>query len=369
VPFTASVRDAFISSRLPSFGGFSSSHQSGQHIYDSDGFVGFSAMLSAHQVSILSNDAEVAYIEEDRMIQIDSNIARDSDSDSDANIDVPTWGCDRSDQRALPLDHIYRLPITKAQAVAIPNVYIVDTGIYTKHVEFEGRASIAVDFIKDGKDDCNGHGTHVAGVVGGVRTGIAPFANLLAVRVLDCNGAGTYSNIISGINFVIKNAVKPSIMTLGFGGGYSKALNDATSAAIAAGIPTTVASGNGNQDACNFSPASTPGAIVVNSANIKDAASTFSNWGKCTTIFAPGEAITSSWYTGPTEYMTISGAAAPHLAGNAALYLARKPTATSSEIYNAIICASTLGTITGVKADTPNRLFYLNNATMASCLP
>jgi subtilisin family serine protease len=349
---------------LPSFGSFSA-RQVGQHVYDSAGFVGFSAMLSADEAARLANDAEVQYVEEDQVISLDRNMPRD------ANIDVPTWGCDRADQRALPLDHIYRLPLQKSEAVAIPNVYVVDTGIYTKHVEFEGRASMAANFIKDGKDDCNGHGTHVAGTVGGVSTGIIPYANLFGVRVLDCGGSGTYANVIAGIDFVTKNAIKPAVMTMSLGGGYSKAINDATAATIASGITTTVASGNENQDACRVSPASTPGAIVVNSANVKDAASSFSNWGKCTTIFAPGEAVTSAWYTGPTDYKTISGTsmATPHVAGNAALYLARKPAASPSEINDAIICASTLGTITGVKANTPNRFFYLNNVTMASCLP
>jgi hypothetical protein len=364
-PFTAASRDSFLASVLPSFRAFSA-RQDGQHVYSQPGFIGFSAMLSAAELSIIANDTQVAYIEEDQVITLDRHQAVEVN-----DIDVPTWGCDRSDQKALPLDHIYHLPITKEEAVAIPNIYVVDTGVYDKHVEFEGRAAQIADFVKDGRtQDCNGHGTHCAGTAGGKRTGIAPFANIFGVRVLNCQGSGTYAGVIAGINFVGNNHTKPAVMTMSLGGGYSKAVNDATAATMAAGVTTTVASGNENSDACNTSPASTPGAITVNAMQITDNVASFSNYGKCTTLYAPGVNVVSTWYTSPTEYKSLSGTsmATPHVAGYAALFLATKPTASHKEVHDAMICAATQGVIKGVPANTPNLFFYLNKEAMAKCL-
>jgi len=366
LPFNREARDEFIAARLPSLHAFNH-RQEGQHIYNSNGFIGFSAMLTASEFATLSADNMVSYIEEDRVISLDRNMAAEV-----SDIQVPTWGCDRADQRALPLDNKYKLPITKEEAVAIPNVYVVDTGVYPKHNEFEGRASMAADFIGDGKNaDCNGHGTHCAGTVGGLRTGIAPFANLFGVRVLDCGGSGTLSGVSAGIDWVAQNAVKPAVMSMSLGGGYSKALNDATAAAMEAGVTVVVASGNSNADACRYSPASTPGSITVNAMNIKGAKSSFSNYGKCTVIYAPGEDVVSTWYTGPDVYKSLAGTsmATPHIAGAAALILARKPNATHKQVMDALICASTANAISGSRPDTPNRLFYLEKATMEKCLP
>jgi len=245
----------------------------------------------------------------------------------------------------------------------------------TTHTEFGGRAVFGANFAGDGKNqDCNGHGTHVAGTVGGTTYGVAKKVTIIGVKVLGCTGSGTNAGVISGIQWAATNKKgKPSVANMSLGGGYSKATNDAVAAAVKAGIAFAVAAGNENQDACNVSPASEPTAITVGSTDVSDKGkdsqsdirSSFSNWGKCVKIFAPGSLITSAWYTSNTAINTISGTsmASPHVAGAAAVYLGANPNATPAQVSAGLVAASTDGVINLLCSATacknsPNKLLY-----------
>jgi subtilisin family serine protease len=261
-----------------------------------------------------------------------------------------TWGLDRIDQRALPLNTTFNYTATASNVWA----YIVDTGIRTAHTQFGGRATLGFNaFSRAAKDgDCNGHGTHVAGTVGGTTFGIAKAVRLVAVRVLDCQGSGTSAGLLAGINYVVQqktaNPSRPMVanMSLGFGGVVAS-IDDAVTNAIAAGVPFVIAAGNSNVDACGVSPARTPNAITVGSTTSTDQRSSFSNFGSCVDIFAPGS-------------NTISGTsmASPHVAGVVALYLAGNPTATPSAVTSVLNTAATTGAVLNAGTNSPNRLLF-----------
>lgn len=236
-----------------------------------------------------------------------------------------TWGLDRIDQRDLPLNSNYHYDYDGSGVTA----FVIDTGVRNTHNEFGGRASSGYDFIDNDNDssDCNGHGTHVAGTIGGSTYGVAKNVNIVGVRVLNCSGSGTNSGVISGINWVKNNAQGPSVANMSLGGGASQALDDAVNAAVAAGISFVVAAGNDNSNACNYSPARAANAVTVGSTTSTDSRSSFSNYGTCLDIYAPGSSITSAWYNSNSATNTISGTsmASPHVAGVAALYLAENP--------------------------------------------
>jgi aqualysin 1 len=271
---------------------------------------GFAADLSARAVEALRHNPNVAYIEPDQAVEL-----------FDTEATPPSWGLDRVDQRKLPLSSSYSYMATGARV----NVYIIDTGIRTSHVEFGGRAMGAYSSVKgkSSTDDCNGHGTHVAGTVGGRTYGIAKGVALYAVRVLDCDGSGSYSGVIAGIDWVTAHRQLPAVANMSLGGGKSQPLNDAVQGSIAAGVTYSVAAGNSNFDACSFSPASAPGAITVGATTRQDAQTYYSNWGRCVDLYAPGDSITSAWNTSDTATAIKRGTsmAAPHVAGAAALYL------------------------------------------------
>ncbi|MCA1734162.1 MAG: S8 family peptidase, partial [Acidobacteria bacterium] len=241
--------------------------------------------------------------------------------------------------------------------------YVIDTGIRSSHSDFGGRVISGYTAISDGRGttDCNGHGTHVAGTVGGSKYGVAKSVTLVPVRVLDCNGSGTNSGVIAGIDWVTSNhgAGQPAVANMSLGGGASSALDTAVKNSIADGVTYVVASGNSNADACNYSPARVPEAITVNSSTSSDARSSFSNWGSCTDIFAPGSSITSAWYTSDTATNTISGTsmASPHVAGVAALYLQGNTSASPSTVWGAIRDSASANKISGVNG-SPNLLVY-----------
>ncbi len=266
-----------------------------------------------------------------------------------------TWGLDRIDQQALPLDEIYNFE-NKAENVT---AYILDTGINYSHSDFSGRASFGFDAFGGDGEDCDGHGTHVAGTVGGDTWGVAKNANLVAIRVLDCNGSGTYSGVIAGVDWVTENASGPSVANMSLGGGFSSSLNTAVKNSVEAGITYSVSAGNSNADACNYSPASTAEAITVGSTTSTDARSSFSNYGSCVDIFAPGSGITSAWIGSNTATNTISGTSmsAPHVAGAAALYLQNNASATASEVYTALFDNSTKDIVTNSNTEK-NHLIY-----------
>jgi serine protease len=303
--------------------------------------------LSAVQAEIIAGDPRVAYVEKDQPVSLSS---------TEANA---TWGLDRIDQPALPLDHKYNYP----DGGAVVNAYIIDTGILTSHQEFQGRAASGADFVDKDSDatDCNGHGTHVAGTVGGATYGVAKNVKLFAVRVLDCQGSGSTADVIAGIDWVAAHHIKPAVANMSLGGGASQAIDDAVNAAIQAGVTFAVAAGNDNASACSGSPSRVPAAITVGASNNSDARSSFSDFGTCVDLFAPGENITSSWFSSAAATNTISGTsmATPHVTGAAALYLSQHPSASPAEVANALVSNSAAGKLSSVGTGSPNLLLNI----------
>ncbi len=310
---------------------------------------GFVARADDAALAKLLADPSVAYVEEDGYVSIDA-------TQSNA-----TWGLDRVDQRARPLNGTYVYNRTAAGVHA----YIIDTGVLGTHSQFSGRMGNGYTAIADGRGttDCNGHGTHVAGTVGGSTWGVAKGVTIHPVRVLGCTGSGSNSGVIAGMDWVAANRITPAVANMSLGGGFSQATNDAVQRMINRNVTVVVAAGNNNANACNYSPASAPNAITVGSTTNTDARSSFSNFGTCLDIFGPGSSITSAWYTSTTATNTISGTsmASPHVAGAAALYLAINPSATPATVRNAIVNNATTGVVTSAGTGSPNRLLYTLN--------
>jgi subtilisin family serine protease len=300
---------------------------------------GFAAELSDEAVADMRLDPEVAYIEQDQTYSVD------------ATQTGATWGIDRIDQRNRPLSGTYTYTSTGAGV----RVYIIDTGINPSHSQISGRASTVY-----GSNDCHGHGTHVAGTVGGSTYGVAKGALIRGVRVLGCTGSGSTSGIVAGMDWVRVNHIKPAVANMSLGGGFSSSLNSAANNLSNAGVFVAVAAGNSNANACNYSPASASNVTSVMSSTSSDVKSSFSNWGSCTHLYAPGSSITSAWYSSNTATNTISGTsmASPHVAGVAALYKASFGDAASSTIRTWLINNSTANVISGNPSGTPNRLLY-----------
>jgi subtilisin family serine protease len=314
---------------------------------------GFATTMSESQAKQLALDPAVAYVEQDHVVQADVT-----------QNNPPSWGLDRTDQANLPLSNSYSYATTAENVHA----YIIDTGILTTHTTFGGRARIGNDSVGDGRNgvDCNGHGTHVAGTVGGREYGIAKGVQLVAVRVLNCQGSGTTAGVAAGIDWVTANSIKPAVANMSLGGGPSTALDNAVARSIASGVTYAIAAGNGDilgrpANACNFSPARTPTAITVGATQRSDASASFSNFGTCLDIWAPGVGITSSWIgANNTSTNTISGTsmATPHVAGAAARYLANNPRATPQQVRDALVNAATQGKVTNPGTGSPNRLLF-----------
>ncbi|MGH8086265.1 MAG: S8 family peptidase [Lysobacter sp.] len=307
---------------------------------------GFVVKASDDALARMLMDDRIAYIEEDGVVSI---------SGTQQN---PTWGLDRSDQRDLPLDDLYHYDTTAAAVHA----YIIDTGIRSTHNDFGGRVGNGYTAINDGRgtEDCNGHGTHVSGTVGGSNWGMAKGVRLHPVRVLSCSGSGSNSGVIAGMDWVAGNHVKPAVANMSLGGGASSATDAAVQRMTNAGVTVVVAAGNSNDNACNYSPARAPSAITVGSTTSSDARSSFSSYGPCLDIFAPGSSITSAWHSSNSATNTISGTsmASPHVAGAAALYLAGNPTASPAQVTNAIVDNASAGRISNVGSGSPNELLY-----------
>jgi len=309
---------------------------------------GFAVELSEKKALKLAEDARVEYVQEDGEVSID-------DTQTGA-----TWGLDRIDQRDLPLSTTYSWNAAGAGVKA----YIIDTGIRTTHAEFGGRAIDGYDSV-DGAlpaDDCHGHGTHVSGTVGGATWGVAKGVTLVAVRVLNCAGSGTESQVIAGVDWVTADhlAGQPAVANMSLGGSGLLTLDEAVRRSITSGVTYVIASGNSEADACTFSPARVTEAITVNASTSSDARASFSNWGTCTDIFAPGEFITSAWHTSDGATNTISGTsmATPHVAGAAALYLSTDTTASPLAVFTALRDNGTPNKITNPGAGSPNLLLY-----------
>ena len=309
---------------------------------------GFSAKLSDRAVAELRTNPDVAFIEADQRVSID------------ATQSPATWGLDRIDQRNLPLTNSYTYNRTGSGVKA----YVIDTGVLASHSQFGGRVVAGASAINDGRgaSDCNGHGTHVAGTIGGSTYGVAKSVTIVPVRVLDCNGSGSTSGVIAGVDWVTSNhsAGQPAVANMSLGGGVSSTLDNAVAASIADGVTYAVAAGNESTNACNGSPARVASALTVGSTTSSDARSSFSNYGSCVDLFAPGSSITSAWYTSNSATNTISGTsmATPHVAGVAALYLQGSPSASPATVSNAIIAGSTTGEVSNPGTGSPNRLLY-----------
>jgi subtilisin family serine protease len=302
--------------------------------------------LTDAEAYLLSQDPRVAYVEEDSVME--AFVTQSN----------PPWGLDRIDERDLPLSATYTYATTGAGV----NAYIIDTGIRRTHTQFGGRAFAGFDAIRDGRNttDCNGHGTHVAGTVGGSTYGVAKAVRLFAVRVLGCSGSGSTSGVIAGVDWVTANHVKPAVANMSLGGGASTALDTAVRNSIAAGATYAVAAGNSNSNASGFSPARVGEAITVGSSTRTDARSSFSNFGSVVDVFAPGSSIQSAWHTSDTATATLSGTsmASPHAAGVAARVLQGSPTASPASVRNTIVNAATTNRLSGIPSGTANRLLF-----------
>jgi serine protease len=315
------------------------------HVYE-HAIRGFTLDVPATAAAALARHPRVRYVEQDsERFVVDDQLPA-------------TWGLDRIDQRDLPLNNTYSYT-TLAAGV---HVYVIDTGIRASHTQFSGRMSNGYTAISDGNgtNDCNGHGTHVAGTIGGTTHGVAKGVTLHAVRVLNCSGSGTNSGVIAGVDWVTANHESPAVANMSLGGGVSTALDNAVRNSVASGVTYAVAAGNSNANACNSSPARVSQALTVGSSTSADARSSFSNFGTCVDLFAPGSSITSAWHTGDTATNTISGTsmASPHVAGVAALYLGNYPEADPATVNAALVNNASVNKLSSIGTGSPNLLLY-----------
>jgi len=306
------------------------------------------ANLPDGAVAALQRNPRVARVERDGIVTVNGT-----------ETPAPSWGLDRIDSRT-GTDGSYNYPNAGAGVTA----YIIDTGINSSSTDFTGRLGTGQDFVDaNPPDDCHGHGTHVAGTVGGTKYGVAKQVTIVAVRVLDCQGSGSDADVIAGIDWVVSQhqAGQPAVANMSLGGDFLQTLNDAVQRATDDGIVFAVAAGNSTADACSYSPSSAPSAITVGATTSTNGLAYYSNFGGCVDILAPGSSITSDWIGSATATNTISGTsmASPHVAGAAALYLSANPTASVTDVTNALITNATNGAISGVPAGTPNALLYV----------
>lgn len=310
---------------------------------------GFAATIPSAALERIRSHPNVESVEEDTSVLLNQVASPQNQV---------TWGLDRVDQIDRPLDTQYFFKYSGTGVTA----FVIDTGIRADHVEFTGRVASGYSVIADGNgtQDCNGHGTHVAGTIGGTTWGVAKAVKLVPVRVLDCAGSGTLSGVIAGIDWVAGSSFRPAVANLSLGSGKSSTVNAAVAGAFNKGVTMVVAAGNNNADACLYSPASEPTAITVGATTSSDARATYSNYGSCVDLFAPGSNITSSWSSSATATNTISGTsmATPHVTGVAALALQANPQATPGSVSKFILSNATPNRLSSLGAGSPNKLTY-----------
>jgi len=312
---------------------------------------GFAATMSEQRARQLAADPDVAYVEQNQVMRA-----------STEQVNPGSWGLDRIDQLNLPLNSRYGYPDDGASRV---RAYVIDTGIRTTHAQFGGRATSGFDAVDGGTaDDCNGHGTHVAGTIGGATYGVAKRVRLVAVRVLNCAGSGTTAGVIEGVDWVTDHAVRPAVANMSLGGGKSTALDDAVNRSGSSGVSYFVAAGNDfGQNSCNLSPAGASMAITVAATDRTDRRASFSNIGPCVDVFAPGVDIISAWRTSDTATNTISGTsmASPHAAGVGALILQVRPTLPTAQLSGRMLSASTAGKVSDAGSGSRNYLLRITH--------
>jgi uncharacterized protein (TIGR03437 family) len=319
-----------------------------RHVYR-HALSGFSVRLDERSARALSAHPLVRYVSEDAQVALVA---------TETQPDPPSWGLDRVDQRQPALDRRYGYSSTGRGV----NAYVIDTGIYPEHRELAGRATIGADFIGDGQDgrDCHGHGTHVAGTIGAARHGVAKDVALIGVRVLDCAGSGSFAGVIAGVDWVTANHRKPAVANMSLGGPVFPALDEAVANSVRAGVSYVVAAGNSADDACGHSPARAQTAVTVAASDRSDARASFSSFGPCVDVFAPGDGIASTFIGSENATATLSGTsmASPHVAGVVALYLQTHTQATPEVVTRAIIDNATRDRISDAQPGSPNRLLY-----------